>query len=110
MTRPDPVKRISTRQSAVVLGLITLLVVRTQSWVQGQDQTSPLASITLTLDNSLVTTTEPRSTTRILRSASPTSRLTGSGRQPASSVVSSTTPSLLAATLLQLLLTLIPIN
>ena len=59
------------------------------------------ASITLTSANSLVTTMGPPSTTKTLRSASPTSRLgMGSGPQPATSVVSGTTPSLLATTLL----------
>src|SRR5260370_30281843 len=86
------------------------MVVRTQSWVQGQDQTWSLASITLTSANSLVTTTGAPSPTKTLRSASPTSRLMGSGPQRASSVVSSTTTSQLGATLLQLLLILIPIN
>src|SRR2546421_8281528 len=104
MTRLEPALPITTWQLAVRRCLITLLVVRTQSWVQGQDQTWPLASITLTWANSLVTTTEPPSPTKTLRSASPTSRWTGSGLQPASSVVSSTTPSQLGATLLQLLL------
>src|SRR6266700_6133247 len=105
MTRPEPALPISTSQLALRRCLITLLVVRTQSWVQGRDQTWPPASITLTSANSLVTTTGAPSLTRTLRSASPTSRLMGSGPQLASSVVSSTTNSLLAATLLQLLLT-----
>ena len=72
------------------------------AWVQGQDQTWPLASITLTSATSLVR--DPVGThfpTKTLRSASATSRTErGRVRQPATSVVSSTTPSLLAAALL----------
>src|SRR4029077_13273130 len=110
MTRLDRVMPISTRQLALRQCIVTLLVVQTQSWVQGQDQTWPLASITLTSANSLVTTRGPPSTTKNLRSVSPTSRLMGSGPQRALSVVSGTTPSQLGAAWLQLLLTLIPIN
>ena len=63
---------------------IILMAFRTQSWVQGQDKTWSLATITLTWANSLVP-------------PSATSRVTGSGPQSASSVVSSTTSSLLTA-------------
>src|SRR5437016_8758915 len=66
---------------------------RTQSWVQGQEITWSLVALTLTWANSLV----PPSPTKTVRSASPTSRLTGSGPQSASSVVSSITSSLLTA-------------
>src|SRR6266567_762323 len=104
MTRAETALPTSTRQLAFRRCLITLMALRTQSWVQGQDQTwlPPLTTVTLTWANSLV----PPSPGKPIRSASQTSRLTGSGPQPASSVVSSITSSLLAAALLKLLLTL----
>src|SRR6266498_4323803 len=104
MTSPDSALPTSTRQLAVLRSSITLMAFRTQSWVQGQEITwlQPLTAVTLTWANSLV----PPSPGKPIRSASPTSRLTGSGPQSATSVVSSTTSSLLAAPLLKLLLTL----
>ena len=90
---------ISTRQLALWRSSITLLVVRTQPWVQGQDQTWSLASITLTSATSLVT----NGTRCRRRQYDPHRRPLGGWvrvRKPASSVVSSTTPSLLAAALL----------
>src|SRR5882724_10230687 len=101
MTRADSVWPTTTRQLALRRSSITLMAVRTQSWVQGQDQTSSLASITLTSATSLVPPVV--SATKPVRSASATSRRTDSGPQPASSVVSSITSSLLAAPLLKLL-------
>src|SRR6266496_1306150 len=104
MTSPDSALPTSTRQLVVLRSSITLMAFRTQSWVQGQEITwlQPLTAVTLTWANSLV----PPSPGKPIRSASPTSRLTGSGPQSATSVVSSTTSSLLAVPLLKLLLTL----
>src|SRR6266566_408216 len=90
----------TTWQLALWRCSITLMAVKTQSWVQGQDQTWSLASITLTSAPSLVPSTQSET----IRSASATSRTgTGPGPYSASSVVSSITSSLLAAPLLKLL-------
>src|SRR6266576_4041586 len=91
MTRLEAARPISTRQLALWRCLITLLVVETQSWVKRQDRICPLASITLTSANLLVTAWA----TKTVRSASATSR--GAIPNSATSVVSSTTSSLLTA-------------
>ena len=77
MTRVEVALPITTRQLALRHSQITLRVVRTQPWVQGQDQTSTLASITLTSATLLV----PTPTTKAIPSASATSR-TGTGPGP----------------------------
>src|SRR5438552_17280009 len=99
MTRLEAARAISTRQLALWRCLITLLVVETQSWVKRQDRICPLASITLTSANLLV----PAWAKKAVRSASATSR--GAIPNSATSVVSSTTFSLLAAALFKLLWT-----
>src|SRR5205085_3631752 len=48
MTRPEAVLPTTTRQLAVGRSSETLMAVRTQPWVQGQDQTWSLVPITLT--------------------------------------------------------------
>src|SRR4029077_20062279 len=54
MTRMQLVWPTTTRQLALWRSSVTLMVVRTQPWVQGQDKTWSRASITLTSATSLV--------------------------------------------------------
>src|SRR5882757_6721936 len=77
MTRVEAALPITTRQLALRRSSSTLRGVRTPPWVQGQDQTSTLASITLTSATSLV----PSRATKTVPSASATSR-TGTGPGP----------------------------
>ena len=51
MTQVETAMPTTTRQLALRRSQITLMAVRTQPWVQGQDQTCSLASITLTSGN-----------------------------------------------------------
>ena len=91
MTRVEAALPITTRQLALRRSQITLLVVRTQPWVQGQDQTSSLASITLTSATSLVPSTARRRK-RYHPHRRHLERERGRVLQPATSVVSANNP------------------
>src|SRR5206468_662068 len=83
MTRTHSASPTTTWQLALRRCSITLMAVKTQSWVQGQDKTWSLASITLTSATSLVPSTQSEThfRTKAIRSASATYR-TGTGPGP----------------------------